>query len=139
MRLEELKRKMKENGLKITPQRIAVMEALSELDDHPTADRVLGFIRKKYPNISQGTVYNILEVLVKNNIITKVKTEKDIMRYDAVTERHHHLYGTDSDRIIDYFDNELDELLINYFKNKNIPGFKIEDIKLHIHGKFKEK
>ena len=69
-------------------------------------------------------------------LIKKVKTEKDIMRYDAVMESHHHLYCSESDRIEDYKDNELNELLEKYFEKKKIPDFKIEDIKLQIIGKF---
>jgi Fur family peroxide stress response transcriptional regulator len=51
-------------------------------------------------------------------------------------ESHHHLYCSESDRIEDYKDNELNELLENYFETKGIPDFKIEDIKLQIIGKF---
>jgi Fur family transcriptional regulator, peroxide stress response regulator len=68
-----------------------------------------------------------------------VKTEKDIMRYDAIVESHHHIYCSDSDRIEDYFDNELNELLEAYFEKKKIPEFKVEDIKLQIIGKYVNK
>jgi Fur family peroxide stress response transcriptional regulator len=58
------------------------------------------------------------------------------MRYDAIMENHHHLYCSESDRIEDYNNNELNELLEMYFEKKGIPDFKIEDIKLQIIGKF---
>jgi Fur family peroxide stress response transcriptional regulator len=58
------------------------------------------------------------------------------MRYDAILEKHHHLYCSESDRIEDYMDDELNKLIENYFEKKNIPDFKIEDIKLQIIGKF---
>ncbi len=61
------------------------------------------------------------------------------MRYDAITEKHHHLYSAESDRIEDYFDPELNEIIDNYFKKKGIPDFEIEDIKLQVIGKFKDK
>jgi len=61
------------------------------------------------------------------------------MRYDAITENHHHIYCTDSDIIEDYFDGELDMLIGNYFKKKKIPGFAIEDVKLQIVGKYIKK
>jgi len=69
-------------------------------------------------------------------MIKKVKTEKDIMRYDAILEKHHHLYCSESERIEDFYDEELNQLIDDYFKNKDIPNFKIEDIKLQIIGKF---
>jgi Fur family peroxide stress response transcriptional regulator len=58
------------------------------------------------------------------------------MRYDAVMEKHHHLYCAESDRIEDYFDTELNALIGNYFEKKGIPDFEINDIKLQIIGKF---
>jgi Fur family peroxide stress response transcriptional regulator len=78
----------------------------------------------------------VLDALTENGLIKKVKTEKDIMRYDAHLEKHHHLYSTDSDRIEDYSDDELNKILEEHFEKKGIPGFKIEDIKLQIIGKF---
>ena len=58
------------------------------------------------------------------------------MRYDGVMERHHHLYCSKSDRIDDYRDDELDTMLENYFRKKKIPGFRIDEIKLQINGRF---
>ncbi|HDT12156.1 MAG TPA: transcriptional repressor [Candidatus Marinimicrobia bacterium] len=130
--------KLKDRRLKVTPQRIAVLEAVYALDSHPSTEKIIEYIKKTYPNIAIGTVYKVLDVLVENQLIHRVKTEKDIMRYDGMLENHHHLYSSESDRIEDFIDEELDDLLDEYFMNKGIPGFEIEDIKLHIKGKFKE-
>jgi len=127
-----------ENGLKITPQRIAVLEVVLSLDDHPDADRVIDYIRIRYPHVSIGTVYKSLETFVKKGILKKVKTDNDVMRYDAVREKHHHLYCAESERIEDYYDDKLIEIIDAYLKKKNIPNFKIDDIKLQIVGKFTE-
>jgi Fur family transcriptional regulator, peroxide stress response regulator len=136
MKAEEISSKLIDKGLKVTPQRIAILEAIIKLNNHPTAENIIEYIRKNHPNISVATVYKVLDALVENELIKKVKTEKDIMRYDAVMESHHHIYCSDSDRIEDYVDNELNEMLVKYFENKGIPDFKIEDIKLQIIGKF---
>ena len=77
-----------------------------------------------------------METLVENGLIKKITTDKDIMRYDGIIENHHHLYCSECDLIEDYKDEELDKLLQNHFKNKNIKGFKIEDIVLQIRGTF---
>jgi Fur family peroxide stress response transcriptional regulator len=136
---EDIRKKFSEKGLKITPQRLVIFEAIYKLSNHPTADAIIGYIREAHPNIATGTVYKVLETLVEQGLIRKVKTDKDIMRYDAVIEKHHHIYFTDSDKIEDYFDNELNELLEKHFKEKKIPGFKIEDIRLQIIGQKKNK
>ena len=112
-----------------------ILEAIHHLNNHPTAERIIEYIDTMYPNIATGTVYKVLNVLSENNLVRRVKTEKDVMRYDGVLESHHHVYDTGSDEISDYFDEELDELLRAYFKKKDIPGFRIEEIVLQINGK----
>ena len=136
MKIDEIRKKLIEKGLKITPQRVAILEAIIKLNNHPTAENIINYIRKNHPNIATATVYKILDALVTNELINKVKTERDIMRYDAFLEKHHHLYSSDSDRIEDYLDDELNEILGKHFEKKGIPGFKIENIKLQIIGKF---
>ena len=130
---------LKECGLKVTPQRIAVFDAVINLNNHPTAENVIDYIKSNHPNIATGTVYKTLETLVKCDLIKKVKTDLDIMRYDAITARHHHLYCAESDRIEDFVDPELDEMLEKYLNQLSIPHFQINDIKLQISGKFTDK
>ncbi|MDD3321969.1 MAG: transcriptional repressor [Paludibacter sp.] len=134
--IEDIRKKILEKGLKITPQRTIILEAIWKLENHPTADRIIEFIRETHPNIATGTVYKVLETLVENGLIKKVKTDKDVMRYDGIIEKHHHLYCSECDLIEDYKDEELDVLLKKHFKNKKIDGFEIQDIVLQIRGTF---
>jgi Fur family peroxide stress response transcriptional regulator len=136
LRIDKIRNKLVEKELKVTPQRMAILEAIIKLNNHPTAENIIDYIRKNYPNIATATVYKVLDALVANELIEKVKTERDVMRYDAIMESHHHIYYSDSDRIEDYIDNDLNELLEKYFEKKKIPDFKIEDIKLQIIGKY---
>lgn len=130
--------KLQEKGLKVTPQRVAIYEAIEKLKNHPTAENVIEYIKKNNPNISVGTVYKVLDSLVENNLLRKVKTEKDIMRYDAVLSNHHHLYCAETDRIEDYEDENLNKLINEYFEKNKIKNFKVQDIKLQITGQFKK-
>lgn len=134
-----MKQKLIENGLKITPQRIAVLEAMDNLKNHPSTEGIIEYIRKNHPSIATGTVYKTLELFVDKGIISRVKTDKDVMRYDTVTDKHHHLYCMESNRIEDYHDKELNRLLENHFKNKKIPNFNINEIKIQLSGKFTDR
>jgi Fur family peroxide stress response transcriptional regulator len=138
LKTTEIRNILIEKGLRVTPQRMVILEAIIKLNNHPTAENIIEYIRNNHPNIATATVYKVLDVLVANELVKKVKTEKDIMRYDAFLEKHHHLYCSDSDRIEDYIDDELSELIEQHFERKKIPGFKIEDIKLQIIGKFRK-
>lgn len=137
MSTEYFREQLKQKGLKVTPQRIAIYEAVVNLKNHPTAENIIDSIKKKHPSISVGTVYKILDSLVENRLLKKVKNEKDVMRYDAMIHKHHHLYCSDTDKIEDFDDPELDKIIADYFSKKKIKGFKVKDISLQITGEFK--
>jgi len=131
-----IRKKLSEKGLKVTPQRIGVLEAVYKLKKHPTAEQIIGYIHKSNPNIASGTVYKVLDILVENHLIKKVKTDEDAMRYDGIMDPHHHLYCSRNHMIEDYADQELDKLLNDYFQSKKISGFEIEEIVLQLRGTF---
>lgn len=134
--ISQIKDKLVDKGLKVTPQRIAILEALYTLNNHPTAEMIRDYIKDTNPGIASATVYKVLDALVENQLIKRVKTEKDTMRYDGSMENHHHLYCSESEEIKDYMNEELDQLLATYFKENAIDDFKIKEIKLQIHGEF---
>jgi len=136
MKTDDVVNKLKDKGLKITPQRVAILRAIISMENHPSAEQVIAQIRKTHPNIATGTVYKVLDVLEGNGIIERVKTDDDIMRYDAVLDNHHHLYCIKTNRIENYFDDRLNNILEDYFKKKGIDNFKIDSIKLQINGRF---
>ena len=139
MKKEKHRIDLTNSNLKVTPQRTAVLEALHGLKNHPTADIIKKYVVKNHPNIAVGTIYKTLELFVVKGIIQKVKTEKGVMRYDAILDKHHHLYCEETEHIEDFFDDRLNNILEEYFKKKKIPGFKVKDIKLQIIGTFNNK
>ncbi len=132
----QIKDRLIEKGLKVTPQRIAILEAVYTLGNHPTAEMIMDYIRETYPGIAAGTVYKVLDVLIEHQLIERVKTEKDVMRYDGILEDHHHLYAAESAEIRDYVNEELDGILRNYFQQNEIEDFEIQKIRLQINGRF---
>jgi Fur family peroxide stress response transcriptional regulator len=136
MNNKDIIEKLLKKGLKVTPQRIAVMEAIESLKNHPTAEKITEFIKIHHPNIATGTVYKVLDAFVENKLAAKIKTDKDVMRYEPYSDVHHHLYCAESDRIEDYEDEELNILLKEYFKKKKLRNFRISDIRLQLNGNF---
>lgn len=138
MDAKEIATKLSEKGLRVTPQRIAIMGAIIKLNNHPTAENIIAYIKEYHPNISVGTVYKVLDSFVENNLLKKVKTESGIMRYDPLQSGHHHLYCEETDRIEDFEDENLDKLIADYLNKKGIKNFNVQSIQLHITGKFKD-
>ncbi|MBU1097474.1 MAG: transcriptional repressor [Bacteroidetes bacterium] len=136
MKKEKLSMDLKKSNLKVTPQRMAVLEALDSLKNHPTADKIKEYVIKNHPNVAVGTIYKTLETFFEKGLVKKVKTEKDVMRYDAILKKHHHLYCEDTEQIEDFFDDKLTKMLEEYFKKREIPNFQVKDLKLQIIGTF---
>jgi Fur family peroxide stress response transcriptional regulator len=125
-----------EKGLKVTPQRIGVLEVILNMNNHPTAETIIDYMRLSYPHIQMGTIYKILDAFSKVGLVNRVKTDNELFRYDAIKKRHHHLYCAESERIEDFYDDDLNKILDEYMKKKKIPNFEVKDIKLQIVGKF---
>ena len=138
MTIEHIRHQLSEKGLKVTPQRILILDAIYRLNNHPSAENIIAYVRKNHPNVATATVYKVLDALAEHELLKRVKTDKDAMRYDPIMETHHHLYCVETDKIKDYFNDDLNHLLTNYFKKHRILDFEIDDIKLQIVGKFKK-
>jgi Fur family peroxide stress response transcriptional regulator len=130
-----LERRIRTAGLKVTPQRITVLRLIRK-GNHPTAEYLFEKVKEKYASISSGTIYHILDAFVERGVIKKVYTHGGVMRYDGIVKKHHHLHEEGTNRIEDYFDDELFRLIKEYFKNKPVNGFELTDIKIKLLGKF---
>lgn len=129
---KKIQERLREHGLKVTPQRKVILEVISKMKNHPTAEMILQEMGRVEPDISKATVYKTLDLFAEKGLILRIKTDRDVMRYDPFVNRHHHLYLDDTDEIVDYEDEELNLLLEEYFRKKNIPGMVIEDYRVEI-------
>lgn len=103
-------------GLKATPQRINVLKVLTEMETHPSAEMLMDELENQGHVMSVGTIYNILETFSQKGLILKLKDNQEVMRFDAHTNFHIHIYNEESNEIKDYFDTKLENLLSDYFK-----------------------
>jgi len=83
--LAELKRA----GLKMTPQRIAIVKELHGDETHPTAHELYERLLPAFPTMSFATVYNTLDALAKNGLIRTIRLGSAV-RFDPNTTAHHH-------------------------------------------------
>jgi len=121
-------------GLKVTQQRIMVYSKILDMHNHPTAEQVYNQVKEVSPGISLATVYNILEIFAEKDLIRKMFTEEGSMRYDPKTEAHGHIYCSNTSEFVDYYDEELNDLIINFFKKKKVSNLHINHISLQING-----
>jgi Fur family peroxide stress response transcriptional regulator len=91
----------REIGLKLTPQRLAVLEFLEGNKNHPSAEDIYRNVKKRFPTMSFATVYNILEALKKRGYILELTIDPVRKRYDPHASPHHHLICLDCRKIVD--------------------------------------
>ncbi len=100
--MQDVIQKLKAAGLKITPQRLAVLEAVKSFYGyHPTAEDVYKKVKEKYPAISLSTVYRVLDKLVEIGEIKEIVVSSSERRYDARKEPHYHFVCKHCKRIFD--------------------------------------
>lgn len=81
--------KMKEEGLRFTPQRVHIVELLFELS-HPTADRIYALMSEKFPYASHTTVYNTLKKLKEIGVVRELTNGIKSSNFELVETDHWH-------------------------------------------------
>ena len=82
---------LRDHGLQVTYQRLAIYQALYFTREHPSAEAIYQQVKKRFPMISLGTVYKTLEKFYEVGLIQKVSPITEVARYDAITGPHHHM------------------------------------------------
>ena len=99
---DEFVRISREQGLKVTPQRVAVYEAVASLDTHPSADEVYRIVKKKLSHISFDTVNRTLLTFAEHGIIEILESVSGVRRFEPNLSQHHHLQCVRCGKIIDF-------------------------------------
>ena len=101
---------LREQGARVTPQRVAILRALENTGSHPDVDAVYRRVCREYPNLSRDTVYRTLSMMEEKKIIGSVLFVGNAKRYDPNTVRHHHLICIRCREIFDFSAEEFDRL-----------------------------
>lgn len=99
------------SGLKMTPQRRAIVEYLQSAVEHPTADEVLTAVNEKFPMTSRATVYNTLNWLKGEGLVREV-FEGGFVRYDPNVSEHHHFVCRQCGKVEDIECDSISKLQI---------------------------
>jgi len=93
--------KYRQVGLKLTPQRLAILDYLEGNKTHPSAEEIYKAVSRKFPTMSFATVYNTLETLKRHGFVTELTMDPTKKRFDPDSRPHHHLICTNCRKIID--------------------------------------
>lgn len=126
--LEELSNELKKNNIRLTHQRLKVLEYLSNSTKHPTVEEIYKELKQEVPSLSKTTIYNTLNYLAELNLVKVLAIDDNEAHFDAVTETHGHFKCDSCGEIYD-FDIQIDSCNI-----ENLDNFKINEKVVYFKG-----
>ncbi len=130
--LNDFKDVMRKEGLKITPQRIAVLEEIMEGEGHLESEDIYMAIKVRNTHVSRATVYRTLDILVQHGFARKLNLGDGRARYERKIDspHHDHMICNDCGKIIEFVNDEIEKIQEEITKQQQ---FKLQQ---HIHQLF---
>ncbi|CAM3214306.1 peroxide-responsive transcriptional repressor PerR [Filibacter tadaridae] len=122
---------LKKSGVRITPQRHAILEYLISTESHPTADDIYKALESNFPNMSVATVYNNLRVFRNAGLIKELNYGDASSRFDFVTHDHYHIICEKCGTIVDFHYPGLEE--VEHLAT-HVTGFEVGSHRLEVYG-----
>lgn len=139
---DSFKQILKEKGLKVTKQRILVLEALACCEDkHLTAEEIYEIVKADFPEIGLATVYRTIQLLVELDLVESVQLGDGYVRYEIgkldseEAHHHHHLICLECGKVISFRDDLLDELEARIMESAS---FQVINHEVKLYGYCKE-
>ncbi|MFA7091528.1 MAG: Fur family transcriptional regulator [Arcobacteraceae bacterium] len=132
--IDELKKIVKQKGLKYTEQREVVLKILMHAQEHLTAEEIYNLIKIKEPdsNIGIATVYRALSFLEEVDLIASIAFGSEGKKYESNAKAHHdHLICTSCGKIVEFVDAEIEKRQEKIAKENN---FKVTSHSMQLYG-----
>ncbi|OPH56549.1 transcriptional repressor [Paenibacillus ferrarius] len=129
--LEQALAKLKTTGVRMTPQRHAILAFLLDSMTHPTADDIYKSLESKFPNMSVATVYNNLKVFIESGLVRELTYGDSSSRFDADMTDHYHAVCEGCGKIADFEYPPLHDIE-NTAAGQT--GFRVSGYRLEVYG-----
>ena len=100
----------REQGIKLTHQRIEIYREIAQTEDHPDADQVFQRVKGRIPTVSLDTVYRTLWLLKDMGLVVSLGSSRERTRFDANLSSHHHFVCRQCGFTRDFYNNALDTI-----------------------------
>jgi len=140
---EKFKTLLREKGMKVTRQRLLVLEVLANnRNTHMAVEDIYDQVREAYPEVGLATVYRTVQLLLEMQLVDRIHLDDGCVRYEIghlfdgeMKHNHHHLICKKCGRILAFEDDLLEELEDQIEKKM---GFCIIDHELKFYGQCKK-
>ena len=123
--------KLKNERIRITPQRIAILEYLYESDAHPTADEIYQALADRFPSMSAATVYNNLHLFIKLGFVKELTYGDASSRFDFTNTHHYHAICEKCGAVVDLYYPVLDDVEM---VAQSLIGFEVTSHRMEVYG-----
>jgi Fur family peroxide stress response transcriptional regulator len=131
-RYAQLRQTCAARGLRLTPQREALLRVLSNTIGHPTADDLVKRVQKVLPTVSHATVYRNVRQLVRAGLIGTLERSGAAAQFDPNPDDHHHFICGRCGQVWDVYVAHVDVTLDN--QRSQLKGFRIHRRAVQLHG-----
>jgi Fur family ferric uptake transcriptional regulator len=108
---EKMASALRNAGIRVTRQRIALLGVLADADDHPDAVELHERARAVEPSVSLATVYRTLSVLEAEGVVHRHAFEGGGARFETTREEHHdHILDVDTGEVIEFQSDKIEQL-----------------------------
>ena len=107
--LEQIVTSLRDEGFRITPQRIAIVDYILNTATHPSAEQIHKIVQKKYPMVSLSTVYKTLDLLREKKLVNEIDVDGE-SRFDAHVDEHINLVCMNCGKIEDVDESALKDI-----------------------------
>ncbi|ACX67726.1 Fur family transcriptional regulator [Paenibacillus sp. FSL H8-0457] len=122
---------LKTTGVRITPQRHAILTYLVESMGHPTADEIYRALEPNFPSMSVATVYNNLKMFIEAGMVRELTYGDNSSRFDANVSDHHHVICQSCGKIEDFSYPSLEDVGVQAEKST---GFEVKGLRMELYG-----
>ena len=133
MTRKTISERCKSVGIRMTGQRQLIIKVLENSKDHPDVETLFERANKIDSKVSIATVYRTVRTLQNAGILEKLEFNDGRSRFeDAVRNHHDHLIDLDTGKVIEFFDEEIEQIQKKIAKKL---GYKLIGHKLELYGK----
>jgi Fur family transcriptional regulator, ferric uptake regulator len=123
---------LRAKGFRLTPQRLTILEVLSESNCHLTPTEIFERASQTLPGLTEPTVYRTLSFLAENDLVLVAHIGNGQLVYEYANHKHHHLICHDCHQML-----ELDHAVLQdfYKRIERQTGFKIDSLHVTFFGR----
>jgi Fur family ferric uptake transcriptional regulator len=115
---QQLKKIIRSIGVKVTDQRMVILQEILAGADHVTAQAVFESVKHKNSAIGFATVYRFLRTLTDHKVLSEVRVQGLPARYEWANKEHHdHISCTSCGKINEFENDEIEKLQLQIAKN----------------------